>query len=131
MSYTKLTLGLVVGVYGGIPLKNNNKEIVLGNVVISKGLMQYNHGRQYLDGFKRKIDVEASLGRPNSQISSVLAALETQFYQENIQHSITTFLDDLGEDATSYPRQAEDRLFPQSYRYKHRNRQYCRVCADC
>lgn len=131
MSFTKVTLALVVGVCGGVPFKHNNEEILLGDVVISKGVIQYDHGRQYSDGFKRKIDVEESLSRPNSQLGSVLAALETKFYREEVQHAITTFLNNLGEDATPYPGRAEDRLFPPSYRHKHRSRQHCPTCADC
>lgn len=131
MSFTKVTLALIVGVCGGIPFKNNSEEILLGDVVISKGVVQYDHGRQYSDGFKRKIDMEASLGRPNPQIGSVLAALETQFHRENFQHKVRTFLDDLDEDVTSYPGHVEDRLFPSWYRHKHHNTQVCRECADC
>nr|XP_001388535.2 hypothetical protein ANI_1_2166014 [Aspergillus niger CBS 513.88] len=83
MSFTKVTLALIVGVCGGVPFKHNKEEILLGDVVISKGVIQYDHGRQYSDGFKRKIEMEAALGRPNPQIGSVLAALETQQNQRN------------------------------------------------
>ncbi|PWY85556.1 purine and uridine phosphorylase [Aspergillus eucalypticola CBS 122712] len=130
MSFTKVTLALIVGVCGGVPYKHN-KDVLLGDVVISKGVIQYDHGRQYSDGFKRKVEMEAALGRPNPQIGSVLAALETQFHRENAQHKITAFLDGLDEDVTSYPGDMEDRLFPSWYRHKHHNRQVCRVCADC
>jgi nucleoside phosphorylase len=66
-SFRRVKLALLVGVCGGVPVKKNKEEILLGDVIISKGVMQYDFGRQFSDGFRRKIDVEHSLGRPNQR----------------------------------------------------------------
>ncbi|GAQ04108.1 hypothetical protein ALT_1429 [Aspergillus lentulus] len=64
-SFRRVKLAHFVGVCGGVPVKKNKEEPLLGDVIISKGVMQYDFGRQFSDGFRRKIDVEHSLGRPN------------------------------------------------------------------
>jgi nucleoside phosphorylase len=42
--------GLVVGVSGGVPRdENTNAEILLGDVIISTGVIQFDFGRQLPD----------------------------------------------------------------------------------
>ncbi|KAF4828975.1 hypothetical protein CGCTS75_v007036 [Colletotrichum tropicale] len=54
-SFPNLKLALVVGICGGVPFYNSGKtEIVLGDVIISEGLIAYDYGRQYPDRFIRK-----------------------------------------------------------------------------
>jgi hypothetical protein len=50
LSFKKVKLALVVGVCGGVPFnKSDKEEILLGDVVISKGVIQYDFGRQFSD----------------------------------------------------------------------------------
>ncbi|KAK1147912.1 hypothetical protein N8T08_000428 [Aspergillus melleus] len=78
MSFTKVKLAFVVGICGGAPRHaETNEEILLGDVVISKGVIQYDFGRQYPSQMVRKIAVEDVLGRPNAEVGSILAKLET------------------------------------------------------
>ncbi|KAH8692088.1 hypothetical protein BGW36DRAFT_304447 [Talaromyces proteolyticus] len=128
-SFKNVKLALVVGVCGSIPLKSNREEILLGDVVISKGVVQYDLGRQFSDRFRRKISVEESLGRPNASICSLLAKLETATYRKNLQDKITDYLNELDNDGLFYPEQ--DMLFKPSYRHKHQASQCCTVCENC
>ncbi|KAF9890252.1 hypothetical protein FE257_006164 [Aspergillus nanangensis] len=98
MSFKNVKLALLVGVCGGIPFKHNGEEILLGDVVISRGVIQYDFGRQYSDGFIRKIDMESTLGKPSPRISSLLAKLQTRVHQESLQDKITGFLSELDHD---------------------------------
>ncbi|KAL3477430.1 purine and uridine phosphorylase [Aspergillus californicus] len=129
-SFRRVKLALLVGVCGGIPLKYNKEEIMLGDVIISKAVMQYDFGRQFSDGFRRKIDVQHSLGRPNARISSLLAKLETQVHRKRLQQEITQHLLEI-DDPVLYPGEWEDKLFPPSYRHKHQRVECCTTCADC
>ncbi|KAL2818530.1 hypothetical protein BDW59DRAFT_175150 [Aspergillus cavernicola] len=130
MSFKNVKLGLVVGVCGGIPIKTNREEILLGDVLMSKGVIQYDFGRQFSDGFRRKIDVEDLLGRPNARISSSLAKLQTQVHRNKFEEQITGVLSDTGGQEL-YPGENEDRLFPSGYPHRHQAAQDCSVCANC
>ncbi|KAL4779145.1 hypothetical protein BJX76DRAFT_341587 [Aspergillus varians] len=129
-SFRRVKLALLVGVCGGVPVKRNKEEILLGDVIISKGVMQYDFGRQFPDGFRQKIDVEHSLGRPNRHISSLLAKLETPIHRRKLQEQVTQHLLQIG-DPIFYPGEAEDKLFPPNYRHKHHRAVNCNTCANC
>ncbi|GES60154.1 purine and uridine phosphorylase [Aspergillus terreus] len=132
LSFKKIKLALVVGVCGGVPFnKSDKEEILLGDVVISKGVIQYDFGRQFSDQFRRKIDVEHLLGRPNDRICSLLAKLETIVHRAILQRKTSQFLSKTEHAAASYPGDEEDKLYRSSYRHKHQDSQVCPICAAC
>jgi nucleoside phosphorylase len=53
-SFGGIKLALLVGICGGVPQGNDGEEILLGDVIISDGLIEYDFGRQYPDKFARK-----------------------------------------------------------------------------
>ncbi|KAL5341979.1 hypothetical protein BJX70DRAFT_11584 [Aspergillus crustosus] len=129
-SFKGVKLALLVGVCGAIPAKKNGEEILLADVIISKAVMQYDFGRLFSDGFRRKIDVEHSLGRPNARISALVAKLETRIHRIKLQDQISQHLDEIA-DPVSYPGGSKDKLFPPEYRHKHRRAEDCNTCAQC
>src|ERR1700722_5459333 len=75
-SFTGIKLGIVVGICGGIPFgKEDGGEVVLGDVIISTGLIQWDFGRQYPDRVIRKDTLQDNLSRPNTEIRAFLAKL--------------------------------------------------------
>ncbi|KAL5042125.1 hypothetical protein BDW71DRAFT_200853 [Aspergillus fruticulosus] len=128
-SFRNIKLALLVGVCGGLP-NNKREEILLGDVIVSKAVLQYDFGRQFADGFRPKIDVQNSLGRPNDRIASLLAKLETQMHRRKLQQQITQQLSTIQEPAF-YPGEREDKLFPSGYRHKHQQSRTCKTCAEC
>ena len=62
-----------VGVPNGT---DDEKRILLGDVIISDGLIEYNLGRQFPNKFVRKDTLQDSLGRPNIEIRALLAKLK-------------------------------------------------------
>lgn len=58
MTYPVIQLALVVGICGAVPVSTDGSEIVLGDVIISDSLIEYDFGRQYPDGFMRKHDAK-------------------------------------------------------------------------
>jgi hypothetical protein len=66
--------------------------IVLGNVIISQSLIQYEVGSQPPAGFERKTDVRDTLGQPGSEIRAILAKLRTTPYRQRMQNNTTSFL---------------------------------------
>lgn len=137
-SYNCLRLALLVGVCGGVPRAGDDGEILLGDVIISKNIVQYDFGRQYPDKFVRKDTVEDNLSRPNKDVRNLLATFETELGLERLQQRTAYFLKQLQANAMqrkrrvkySYPGTADDKLFESSYRHKHRVSPTC-ICSDC
>lgn len=93
-SYTGLRLAILVGVCGAVP-RSRDSEILLGDVVISKTVIQYDFGRQYSDQFVRKNAVEYNLGRPNKDVRNLVAIFETDRGLDWLEQRTAHFLQQL------------------------------------
>src|SRR6516162_2236315 len=96
-SYTRLRLALLVGICGGVPRTRSGDEILLGDVIISNAVVQYDFGRQYPDRFVRKDTVGDNLGKQNKDIRGLLALLEDDSVKEDLEDRTVFFLDRLQE----------------------------------
>ncbi|KAK3947941.1 hypothetical protein QBC32DRAFT_269854 [Pseudoneurospora amorphoporcata] len=138
-SYPNISLVLVVGVCGGMPFANvggEREEIVLGDVVISSTLNQYDFGRQLPDRFLSKSGVEDTFGRPNRDLRGLLKSLEKMRTRNEFQRQAADNLVKLQERSGqlsryTYPGTDKDRLFEASYEHKHhRPASVCLPCAQ-
>ncbi|EXJ91761.1 hypothetical protein A1O3_00311 [Capronia epimyces CBS 606.96] len=134
-SFKGIELALVVGICGTSPTTKAGDDIVLGDVVISKGIIPYTYGRQYPGKFVRKDSVLDNLGRPNTEIRGLLAKLKGRGHRKNLEDNIAKYLaswnTELGGIAT-YPGTKHDKLFDSRYRHKHQSpSSSCTTCADC
>ncbi|KAK3370332.1 hypothetical protein B0H63DRAFT_503961 [Podospora didyma] len=83
-SFPGIKLALMVGICGATPFASMSSkmpggEILLGDVVISEGLVQYDLGRRLPNNrFMRKDTPSDNLPRPSSDIRSILALLRTE-----------------------------------------------------
>ncbi|KAF4337641.1 kinesin light chain [Fusarium beomiforme] len=119
-SFPSIRLALVVGICGVIPFKPNRDEILLGDVIISNGIIQYDFGRQLPDRFVRKDTLLDSLGRPNQEIRAVLAKLGSLRNHRQLSAKMANYLDVLRQEPelrAEYPGTLGDRLFEASYRH--------------
>lgn len=127
-SFPAIRLALVVGICGGTP----GSEMLLGDVVLSDGVVQYDFGRQLLGQFRRKDTVVDSLGRPEFEIRAILAKLKGRLGRRKLVEGLIKHLRSLsremGDDAACYPGVEEDRLSDAAYRHKHRESSTCSVC---
>ncbi|KAM0334755.1 hypothetical protein ACHAPQ_004940 [Fusarium lateritium] len=134
-SYTGLKLAILVGICGGVP-RIADFDALLGDVVVSKTIIQYDYGRQYPGRFAVKKTVEDSLGRANNDIRTLLAVFETELMRERLQVEASRHLAHLQKAAKTkrrranyqYPGAEEDKLF--SPTYTHRHREWCSVCSN-
>ncbi|KAL5603699.1 hypothetical protein FOVSG1_006449 [Fusarium oxysporum f. sp. vasinfectum] len=120
ISFPNIKLALVVGVCGVIPFGPGGEEIILGDVVISDGVILYDLGHQLPDRFVRKDTLLDSLGRPNLEIRALLAKLKTLRGRKQLGTSIATYLGALQDElllAADYPGAIYDRLFEATYRH--------------
>lgn len=132
-SFSNLGLVLVVGICGGVPFTKSGAEIVLGDIVVSDGLIQYDFGRQFPDRFVRKND---TIARPNSEILSFLAKMKGRWGLKKLRERTGMHLEHL-RDATElgaiadYPGAWRDTLYEPTYRHKHQEASTCEVCSSC
>lgn len=135
-SYSSLRLALLIGVCGAVPHIEND-EILLGDVIISKTVVQYDLGRQYPDRFIRKDTIGDSLGRPTKDIRSLLVTFETDLGMERLKQRTANVLKQIQTKSGgrrppkyNYPGTAEDKLFAPTYRHKHHASPAC-ICRYC
>ncbi|KAI6491352.1 hypothetical protein MCOR11_007124 [Pyricularia oryzae] len=73
-SFPNIKLALIVGILGVVPFDpketgiTRKTERVLGDVIISEGVVQYDFGRQYSNRFVVKNTLRDAYGRPNLEI---------------------------------------------------------------
>ncbi|KND92855.1 hypothetical protein TOPH_02898 [Tolypocladium ophioglossoides CBS 100239] len=91
-SYSGLQLALITGICGAVPHPTHSSEILLGDVVISDFIIQYDLRRQYLDMFRRKNSVPDSLGRFSKDIRSTLQGCRADRGREQLEERTAAFL---------------------------------------
>ncbi|UKZ53983.1 hypothetical protein TrVGV298_007787 [Trichoderma virens] len=136
-SYRCLRLAILTGVCGSVPHRQC-REIFLGDVVISKTVLQHDFGWQYSDGFIRKNTVEDNLSRPNKDVRNLVTIFETDRGRDQLEQLTTQFLRQLQANAAwkkrpgkyDYPGTAEDKLFESTHRHKHHVSPTC-ICRNC
>ncbi|VUC33066.1 unnamed protein product [Clonostachys rosea] len=137
-SYTELKLLCLVGICGGVP-KIDGVDAFLGDVVISKSIIQYDYGRQYPGRFAVKETTEDSLGRLNKDIRGLLASFETDREKALMEDKAAKYLQDMqNRKKQSGPRRlnggrkyrnpglGKDRLYKTDYIHKHH-----KECKEC
>ncbi|OAP56890.1 hypothetical protein AYL99_09002 [Fonsecaea erecta] len=131
VSFSNIKLALVVGICGGMPYDASGNEILLGDVIISQALIQYDFGRQYPEGFRRKTGMQDTLGRPSPEIRAIQAKLGTSRYRQRMQKDIATFLEDLEKKLpkTKAPARENDVLYHSSYVHQHHPPEACE-CSE-
>lgn len=139
-SFPNITLALLVGTCGGVPYTEDNEEVLLGDVVISKTATQYDLERQYNEHFQTQETLEHSLGRPGTNIRSILAVIKTNHGRERLENRAAVLLEQLQRHAKQrktrmpvkyeYPGISKDRLFESSYLHKHQVSLPYRCCEE-
>lgn len=129
-SFPNIRLAVVVGVCGVVPFSQDGHEVVLGDVVISDGAIQYDLGRRLPERFTRKDTLRESLGRPNAEIRSILAKVQGYRGRKTLQNKLTRYLAVIQQEpglAAQYPGTQRDKLFNAAYRHVSDGR----LCDEC
>lgn len=142
-SYSGLRLVILTGTCGGVPFSGTGDEILLGDVIISRTVIQFDYGRQYPDNFKARDTTEDILGRPNKDIRGLVTFLETELARDRLEKRAAVFLKQIQDlpskgnrrpaDIYKYPGACSDRLFKANYHQKHYLSPQCirAKCHDC
>ncbi|KAI6750420.1 hypothetical protein HG530_014701 [Fusarium avenaceum] len=129
-TFPKICLVLIVGICGGVPFLNNGTEVLLGDVAVSEGLVIYDFGRQYPDGFLRKNSTLESARKPPAEILGFLAKLKSRNGQRTLNERTKVHMETLRRELGTlavYPGASKDILFDSKYRHKH----HSSACAEC
>lgn len=129
-SFPNIRLAIVVGICGVVPLGPDGEERILGDVVISDGVVQYDFGWQMPDRFVRKDTLLDVLGRPNVEIRGLLAKLKTRRERRMLSDGMARYMHALqaeGEPGSEYPGAARDKLFDKRYHHVAEGQ----LCEDC
>ncbi|OJD10373.1 hypothetical protein AJ78_08591, partial [Emergomyces pasteurianus Ep9510] len=120
VSYTGVQLALVVGICGGAPRPSSDQKVFLGDVIISDAVVEYDFGRQYPGGFRRKTEVRDILGRPDREIRTLLAGLKARRTRNEFQGQMLQHLHTIQQSDSQWHLPASgDILFEASYHHKH------------
>lgn len=136
-TFRGIKLCLVVGICGAVPVNpDGQKEIILGDVIISIGVVDYTFGRQYSDKLRKKDDVDSTLGRMSRPIGAFMQKLQAYKCKERLTSRLVANMDNIKEHepfkSLRYPGAHEDRLYKADYRHKHQNPlATCSTCRDC
>ena len=91
-SYSNIQVAFIVGVCGAVPFLPDSTEIILGDVIIRKYVVQHNLGWQCLDEFRSQRTIEDTLGRPNKNIPILNALLATRSSRDELEANTMTVL---------------------------------------
>ncbi|KAF4814002.1 Vegetative incompatibility protein HET-E-1 [Colletotrichum tropicale] len=130
-SYTEIKLVIVTGICGGVPGVGTQRELLLGDVIISRSIVQYDLGRRYGDRFVTKNTVEDSLGRLHESVRSLAAFFETNSGRDSLQRRTKDILEEI-QGKTSHkgnpyqrPETVENRLFEPAHIHRHYDSRHC------
>lgn len=129
-SFPNIKLAVIVGVCGVAPVNSEGQDIILGDVVISDGVIQYDFGRRSPERFVRKDTLLDTLGRPNTEIRSLMAKLQTLRSRKTLQNKLVHHLAAIQQEnslAAQYPGVESDKLFDAAYRHVTDGK----LCDDC
>ncbi|KAL7934423.1 nucleoside phosphorylase domain-containing protein [Trichoderma chlorosporum] len=134
-SYPRLRLALFVGICSGVPHVVNGDdeyELMLGDVVISNTVVQYDFDMQRPGSFIHKNTVESNSIRPNKDIRNLLATFKTDFCMDRLRKKTINYLRKLQASAPvktrgkyMHPGTLEDKLFEPTYLHKHQASAAC------
>ncbi|KAK2000323.1 purine and uridine phosphorylase [Colletotrichum falcatum] len=136
--YDGIELAVLAGICGGVPSPGTANEVVLGDVIISKSIVQYDLGRQYPGEFASKDTVEDRLGRPSKEIRHLIYTFETRQGRRDLQRRAAEILTEIqqkaaddGEEALyQQPSSKQDLLFEPEYLHRHRDEQQNCGCSE-
>ncbi|KXH54110.1 hypothetical protein CSAL01_10489 [Colletotrichum salicis] len=131
-SFGGLKLALLCGICGGVPNAHGDGEMLLGDVVISNSVVQYDMGRRFPGQFEPKTAIQDSLSRPIKEVRSLLIAFETHRQKQRLQKEISKGLTEIQNKAVEesydvdYSRPTyKDVLFEPDYTHGHRSDVQC------
>jgi nucleoside phosphorylase len=130
-SFQNIRLALIVGICGAVPKIPDRADILLGDVVISTSVVQYDLVREYTDEHERKRGPEDNLGRPNPESRAFTNKLQAgrKELEEETSKNLATVLEKPGFESAGFPVGVQDKLFEADYPHKHHVPEDCKTTS--
>ncbi|UKZ58144.1 hypothetical protein TrVGV298_012010 [Trichoderma virens] len=133
-SFNSIRLCLVVGTCGGSPLTvEDEQEIILGDVIISAGVVYADFGQEFCDELVMDDNLQHSLGRPNLEIRAFLNKLSSMRSNSQLRSDTLAYLSQLLQkknyETYQYPGADKDKLYEKTYRHQHHIPTQCSICS--
>lgn len=119
-SYPNIKLAIFAGICGAVPFGPGNDEIVLGDVVLSTGIVRGYGGRQLPKTLLTKDGLLDSTKQTHGETHALLEKLKGIRGRNKLQSKIVSYLgvlQDNSELRAKYPGTTKDRLFNAEYRH--------------
>jgi nucleoside phosphorylase len=144
ISFRNISWAFVVGIAGGAPFVPDGagwKEsgIQLGDVVVSTQVIEYDFGREYENGFRRKTDVESVLPRAPAEVTNFInqmklgrsKAFRRVLAKTNADLASHKELQTGEGKYHEHPGPDADHVYGLGYRHKHQDSAVCAKCSQC
>ncbi|KAK5710587.1 hypothetical protein LTR15_012916 [Elasticomyces elasticus] len=142
MSFLNIIYAFLVGITGGAPRRYEagtwqDSDIHLGDVLVSTHVIEYDFGRVYESGFRRRRGLEHDLPRAPPAVINFIRQLESRkgpaFNRILTKTNVNLAEHEtLGQDNDySHPGAGMDHVFASHYRHKHQTPGVCAICDQC
>jgi nucleoside phosphorylase len=132
-SFPNIKLALVVGLCGAVPfISSTNHEIILGDVIIGKGIVDYSLAGQPAARFVRKNMLPDSLGQFYMGIRELLEKLDSRHGKSTLGKKMINYLAELQKVSNlqaQYPGVDCDKLFEATYPHPT-DMETCEKCGN-
>ncbi|KAK6363515.1 hypothetical protein TWF730_000947 [Orbilia blumenaviensis] len=134
-SFEGIKICFLVGICGGAPRTADGTEIFLGDVIISKAVIQADFGRQNPSGFRRKDTIEDNLARANPEIRAFIGKISGLRSCQRLADKTALYLREFQKNNRfqnfKYPGAQNDKLYPANYQHRHHNLGSSPICLKC
>ncbi|KAK6496310.1 hypothetical protein TWF481_002333 [Arthrobotrys musiformis] len=134
-SFVGIKLALLVGTCAGVPQTPDEVDILLGDIVISTGLVRYGFAVGYPNQVIRTRALDETLRRPNYEVRSILQKTSCGRSGAALRRDTSLYLADLAASGAlgplNHPGPYGDKLFAPSYQHKHCDTTACSTCDSC
>ena len=144
ISFPNITYAFVVGIAGGASFEPDGSDwkasdIHRGDVIVSTHVIEYDFGRQYENGFRRRTDVESVLPRAPAEVTNFVNQLvggRSQAFQRILRKTNADLTDcrrfETGEKGYhTHPGPDKDDVYDSGHRHKHQDPAQCAKCSAC
>jgi nucleoside phosphorylase len=144
ISFPSITYAFVVGITGGAPFVPEGSgwkasDIHLGDVIVSTQVIEYDFGREYENGFKRRTNVESVLPHAPAEVTNFVNQFvrgRGQAFKRILRKTNADLADcsgfEVGEKGYhEHPGPDKDDVYDLGYHHKHQDPGECAQCSQC
>lgn len=131
-SFPNIKIGFIVGVCGEVSQDREGEDILLGDVIISTGIVEYDLGRKLPNEFVPKNPLGNTT---NTELKRILNQMQGKMERDLLKDNSARYLAApsviQGNIKLKHLGFDEDKLFRPTHRHKHHESSSCSICAKC